>query len=61
MHVGDYGYSWSSAVSGTYGVFLLFGTQALLPSNVYYRGHGLQLRCLSHPQGILLAASTPTG
>ncbi|WP_299458148.1 hypothetical protein [uncultured Rikenella sp.] len=47
MGVGYYGYSWSSAVSGTYGVFLNFGTQYLNPSNASYRGHGLQLRCLS--------------
>ncbi|WP_294600982.1 hypothetical protein [uncultured Rikenella sp.] len=45
--VGDYGYSWSSAASGTDGVFLSFGTQGLTPSSVLNRGLGLQLRCLS--------------
>ncbi|WP_299458329.1 hypothetical protein [uncultured Rikenella sp.] len=45
--VGNFGYSWSSAVSSTSGVFLDFGTQYLLPSNVSSRGRGLQLRCLS--------------
>ena len=56
--VGDGGYSWFSSFSGTSGVFLTFGTQSLNPSSVSNPGHGLQLRCLSHPQGVLLAAST---
>ncbi|WP_294596821.1 hypothetical protein [uncultured Rikenella sp.] len=47
MNVGYGGYSWSSAVSGTGGVFLDFGTQNLYPSSVGNRGLGLQLRCLS--------------
>ncbi|WP_300681759.1 hypothetical protein, partial [uncultured Rikenella sp.] len=47
MSVGVGGYSWSSAVSGTNGVFLDFGTQTLYPSGVNHRGHGVQLRCLS--------------
>ncbi|WP_300829532.1 hypothetical protein [uncultured Rikenella sp.] len=46
-NVGNSGYSWSSSFSGTSGVFLYFYTQTLYPSNVYYRGRGLQLRCLS--------------
>ncbi|WP_294601220.1 hypothetical protein [uncultured Rikenella sp.] len=46
-YVGNSGYSWSSAVSGTGGVFLGFSTQGLYPSSVSGRGHGLQLRCLS--------------
>ncbi|WP_300681799.1 hypothetical protein [uncultured Rikenella sp.] len=47
MTVGNSGYSWSSAVSGTNGVFLYFDTQGLNPGSVNYRGYGLQLRCLS--------------
>ncbi|WP_294599947.1 hypothetical protein [uncultured Rikenella sp.] len=47
MYVGRHGYSWSSAVSGTNGVFLDFNTQYLNPSYVDYRGHGFPLRCLS--------------
>ncbi|WP_294601230.1 hypothetical protein [uncultured Rikenella sp.] len=47
MNVGNYGYSWSSAVSGSNGVFLHFSTQGLNPSHVSHRGYGLQLRCLS--------------
>ncbi|WP_294600972.1 hypothetical protein [uncultured Rikenella sp.] len=47
MSVGNDGYSWSSAVSGTYGVFLYFDAQYLNPSYVTFRSHGLQLRCLS--------------
>ncbi|WP_294598091.1 hypothetical protein, partial [uncultured Rikenella sp.] len=47
MDVGYGGYSWSSAVSGTNGVFLSFNAQYLNPSNVSNRGRGLQLRCLS--------------
>ncbi|WP_294596555.1 hypothetical protein [uncultured Rikenella sp.] len=46
-NIGNNGYSWSSAVSGTNGVFLGFYTQSLNPSSVDYRGYGLQLRCLS--------------
>ena len=46
-YVGNGGYSWSSAVSSTGGVFLYFSTQRLNPSNVDSRGHGLPLRCLS--------------
>ncbi|WP_294600007.1 hypothetical protein [uncultured Rikenella sp.] len=46
-NVGKDGYSWSSAVSGTYGVFLDFGTQSLHPGNVVSHGHGFLLRCLS--------------
>ena len=46
-YVGNYGYSWSSELSGTDGIFLHFGTQNLGPSSVDGRGHGLQLRCLS--------------
>ncbi|WP_297831855.1 hypothetical protein [uncultured Rikenella sp.] len=46
-NVGRYGYSWSSAVSGTRGVFLNFNTQLLHPSNGGHRAHGFQLRCLS--------------
>ncbi|WP_294600449.1 hypothetical protein [uncultured Rikenella sp.] len=41
------GFSWSSAVSRTDGVFLLFYTQYLYPSGANRRGHGYQLRCLS--------------
>ncbi|WP_300681838.1 hypothetical protein [uncultured Rikenella sp.] len=47
MNVGYGGFSWSSAVSGTIGVFLDFYTQNFYPSGVDGRGHGLQLRCLS--------------
>ncbi len=46
-YVGGEGFNWSSAVSGTNGVFLYFYTQNLDSSNAYYRGHGLQMRCLS--------------
>ncbi|WP_294599130.1 hypothetical protein [uncultured Rikenella sp.] len=47
MDVGYSGYSWSSAISGTNGVFLDFSTQHLNPGYVRNRGYGLQLRCLS--------------
>ncbi|WP_294600358.1 hypothetical protein [uncultured Rikenella sp.] len=45
--VGSDGQSWSSAVSGTLGVFLYFYTQGLDPSNAYGHASGRQLRCLS--------------
>ncbi|WP_294600010.1 hypothetical protein [uncultured Rikenella sp.] len=41
------GYSWSSAVSRTYCVFLGFGTQYLNPCSTDNRAFGRQLRCLS--------------
>ncbi|WP_300646443.1 hypothetical protein [uncultured Rikenella sp.] len=47
MSVCNDGFSWSSAVSRTDGVFLLFYTQYLYPSGANRRGHGYQLRCLS--------------
>ncbi len=47
MSVGHRGYSWSSAISGTNGVFLHFGATELYPSSTTHRAHGLQLRCLS--------------
>ncbi|WP_299458366.1 hypothetical protein [uncultured Rikenella sp.] len=47
MYVGNGGDSWSSAVSGTYGVFLGFSTQHITPCDAYHRVHGFQLRCLS--------------
>ncbi|WP_294594207.1 hypothetical protein [uncultured Rikenella sp.] len=38
---------WSISASGANSIFLAFYTQSLYPSGTYYRGHGLQLRCLS--------------
>ncbi len=46
-HVGNRGFVWSSAASSIYGLDLSFSSQYLYPSSVDYRGHGLQLRCLS--------------
>ncbi|WP_300744568.1 hypothetical protein [uncultured Rikenella sp.] len=37
---------------------LNFSVTWLYPSDAYYRAYGFPLRCLSHPQGVLLAAST---
>ncbi|MCC8062675.1 MAG: hypothetical protein LIO68_05465 [Rikenellaceae bacterium] len=51
--VGHNGYSWSSAVSGTNGVFLDFNSSWLNPSNANNRAHGLQVRCLQAFIGIL--------
>ncbi len=44
--VGNYGYSWSSAVSGTYSVWLDFNTTHVNPSHKHGRAHGFQVRCL---------------
>ncbi|WP_294600459.1 hypothetical protein [uncultured Rikenella sp.] len=57
MDVGYSGYSWSSAVSGTNGVFLDFSTQHLNPGYVRNRGYGLQLRCLSEVRVALTIGS----
>ena len=46
-HVGNNGYSWSSAVSSTNGMHLAFYAQSLNPGNVLGRVYGFQLRCLS--------------
>ncbi|WP_300681824.1 hypothetical protein [uncultured Rikenella sp.] len=45
--VGNNGFSYSSSVSGSNGVYLHFGVTYLHPSSAYRRGYGLQLRCLS--------------
>ncbi|WP_300726316.1 hypothetical protein, partial [uncultured Rikenella sp.] len=37
---------------------MIFSSQIHGPGYSDYRGNGFQLRCLSHPQGVLLAAST---
>ncbi|WP_294597900.1 hypothetical protein [uncultured Rikenella sp.] len=44
---GNYGYSWSSTISGMNGRYLDFGTQRHLVNAQNGRAHGLQLRCLS--------------
>ncbi|WP_300829057.1 hypothetical protein [uncultured Rikenella sp.] len=57
MSVGNHGFSWSSTVSGTNGMYLNFFVTWLGPSSAYYRAYGFQLRCLSDAQRLLLAAS----
>lgn len=47
-NVGCSGYSWSSSVSGIYGVYLLFNATYLGPSFTGYRALGLQVRCLKN-------------
>ncbi|WP_294600567.1 hypothetical protein [uncultured Rikenella sp.] len=47
MHVGDYGFGWSSATSGILGLDLYFGSQSLYTSYSDYHAYGFQLRCLS--------------
>ena len=54
---GRSGYSWSSSARGSNGMDLDFGAAWLNPHGAPYRTYGFQLRCLSHPQGVLLAAS----
>ncbi len=46
-NVGLHGFSYSSSVSGSSGVYLGFHVTGLAPSDAYYRAYGLQLRCLS--------------
>ncbi|WP_299457849.1 hypothetical protein [uncultured Rikenella sp.] len=45
--VGNGGYSWSSTVSVTDGMYLHFLVTWLYPSSTACRANGLQLRCLS--------------
>ncbi|WP_297830103.1 hypothetical protein [uncultured Rikenella sp.] len=45
--VGGNGYSWSSAVGGTNGMYLFFSVTYLNPSSATSRAYGYQLRCLS--------------
>ncbi len=58
-HFGNGGYSWISAVKGINGIYLDFSVTGLSPNVTVHRAYGLQLRCLSHPLGVLLAVSTP--
>lgn len=44
--VGSRGHNWSSAVSGTYAMYLDFGSSWLNPSSANYRGHGFSVRCV---------------
>ncbi len=46
-YVGNSGFSWSSTVNDTNGIFLDFYTQGFNSSHASYRENGLQLRCLS--------------
>ncbi len=48
MNVGNSGFSWSSSVSGSNGVYLNFNATNLNPSNTNNRAFGLQVRCLQH-------------
>ena len=45
-YVGHGGYSWSSSVSGTNGVYLYFSYAGLYPSSASNRAYGFQVRCL---------------
>ena len=45
--VGNHGFSYSSSVSGSNGVYLDFNVTSLSPSFASSRAHGFQLRCLS--------------
>ena len=60
VSVGYYGFSRSSATNGIRGLDLNFGSQRLSADYADSRAHSFQLRCLSHPQGVLLAASALT-
>ncbi|WP_294601076.1 hypothetical protein [uncultured Rikenella sp.] len=46
-YIGSSGYSWSSSVNGTNGVYLNSYTAGLNSSETNNRGYGFQLRCLS--------------
>ena len=52
-NVGNNGFSYSSSVSGSNGVYLNFNVTNLNPSNANSRAYGLQLRCLSDAQRLL--------
>ena len=45
--VGNLGFNWSAATSGTSGMDLDFSSQHLRPGYSDHRGHGFPLRCLS--------------
>ncbi|WP_294600767.1 hypothetical protein [uncultured Rikenella sp.] len=46
-YVGNEGSVWSASADGIYSVRVRFLTNAVQPDYARYRGHGLQLRCLS--------------
>ncbi len=56
LGVGNEGTVWSASVpdGSTRAWRLLFGAAGMDPSYAYHRGTGFLLRCLSHPQGVLL-------
>ena len=45
-YVGNDGYSWSSAITGSSAHFLNFLYNGVRPQHIAYRAYGLQLRCL---------------
>ncbi|WP_297829676.1 hypothetical protein [uncultured Rikenella sp.] len=45
--IGNYGYSWSSTISGANSQKLRFYVTGLTPSHAGNRAYGFQLRCLS--------------
>ena len=45
-NVGNLGYSWSSSVSNTNGLYLGFSATWLITGNTNYRAFGFQVRCL---------------
>ena len=47
VYISNYGYSWSSTISLTDGMFLYFDMQHLDPCYTTSRAFGFQLRCLS--------------
>ncbi|WP_297627737.1 hypothetical protein [uncultured Rikenella sp.] len=47
VNVGGSGYSWSVATNSIHSIFLAFDPPYLYPGYAYFRGLGLQLRCLS--------------
>ncbi|WP_298081038.1 hypothetical protein [uncultured Rikenella sp.] len=55
---GSSGFGYSASVSSSQGMYLDFHAAGLTPSNSDGRAFGFPLRCLSRPQGVLLAAST---
>ncbi|WP_297831691.1 hypothetical protein [uncultured Rikenella sp.] len=47
IYIGNFGYSWSSAVSDNNSVYLNFNATGIDSCHADSRGHGFPLRCLS--------------
>ncbi|WP_294600556.1 hypothetical protein [uncultured Rikenella sp.] len=56
LGIGNDGFCWSAATDDFNGLDLHFYSQYLYTCSANGHAYGFPLRCLSHPQGVLLAS-----